>query len=800
MTTLFLDFRQAFRSLLRAPGFLLTAVACLALGLGANLAVISHLDRMVLRPLPFPDSSRLAVIQSTDARAGGAGPLTMADFLDLQTQCKSFQGMAACTARVRTLTGAGEPVRLNVGMVTADFFGLLGVNPALGRLVFRAEEEVLPATVAVLRHDLWMKRFGGDPAVLGRTVVLDGHALQVVGVLPADFRFYTRVAQAQVFTPEATPFAGRGNRGMGTFLGLGRLRPGVSVAAAHTEARVIARRLGPATGNPDFDVVVSSLLQETVSNFKQILLLFQGALGLVLLITCFNVAGLQLVRNMARGQELAIRQALGAGQGGLVRLFLAESLILALLGGAVGIGLSFYLQQGLGWLTKDLVPVPLEASLYPALVGAALGLSLLTGLGLALLSWFMARHPRLAETLKGGARGGRTRNHWRVLKGLVVAEVALSVMLLLGAGLLIRTLVNLRRVDPGFQTAGLLTVNIPLPPQKYTLPVQQTFLQQLELSLMALPGVEAVGVNDTLPFVKAHNGSYACPEAGGGGRNESLTRYTRWHVVSPGYFKTMGIPLMAGEVFPAADARACMVSRRLAESLWPNQDPVGRLVHSPGWSKPFTVSGVVGDTAENDLSRKEDPQFYVSAGAHELNEGPVVVLKVQGDPSRFAAPVKAAIRTLDPELALPTPQPMEAALRQSTSLMMALVASALFSAFGAIALTLSAVGLYSVISQITQQRRREIGIRISLGASPARVVRDVLSGAGGLVGLGLLLGSGMGWALSRTLEQLLFGLKTPGPAIYLGVFALLIPAALLACLIPALRAAWIPPAEALRSE
>jgi len=800
MTTLLLDFRHALRSLLRAPGFLFTATACLALGIGANLAVISHLDRLVLRPLPFPDGSRLAVIQSTDARAGGAGPLTMADFLDLQGQCKSFQTMAACTARVRTLTGAGEPVRLDVGMVTADFFRLLGVKPALGRLVFRAEEEVLPATVAVLRHDLWMKRFGGDPAVLGRTVVLDGHALQVVGVLPADFRFYARIAQSQVFTPEATPFAGRGNRGMGTFLGLGRLRPGVSVAAGQTEAKVIARRLGPATGNPEFDVAVTSLLEETVSNFKQILFLFQGALGLVLLITCLNVAGLQLVRNMARGQELAIRQALGAGQGPMVRLFLAESLILALLGGGVGIGLSFYFQKGLGWLTKDLMPMPLEASLYPALFGAALGLSLLAGLGLALLSWFMARHPRLAETLKGGARGGQTRNHWRVLKGLVVAEVALSVMLLLGAGLLIRTLVNLRQVDPGFQAERVLTVNIPLPPKKYTLPVQQTFLQQLELSLKALPGVEAVGINDTLPFVKATNGGYVCPEAGSGGRNEALTLYVRWHVVSPGYFKTMGIPLLAGETFPLADARACMVSRRLAQSLWPNQDPVGRLVHAPGWPTPFTVSGMVGDTAENNLGRQEDPQFYVSAGAYELFEGPVVVLRVQGDPSRYAAPVKAAIRALDPELALPNPQPMEAALQESTSLMMAMVASALFSAFGAIALALSAVGLYSVISQITQQRRREIGIRISLGASPARVVREVLSGAGGLVGLGLLLGSAMGWALSRTLEQLLFGLKTPGPAIYLGVFALLVPAALLACLIPALRAAWIPPAEALRSE
>lgn len=798
MSTLFLDLRQALRSLMRSPGFLLTATACLALGIGANLAVISHVDRLVVRPLPFLDCARLAVIEPMDNKTGETGPMTMADFLDVQAQGGGFQSTAACTSRIRTLTGLGEPTRVDVGMVTADFFGVLGLKPALGRVVFQPEEEVLPATAGILRHDFWMTHFNGDPGVLGRTLVLDGKAVQVVGVLPANFRFYDRISNSQVFTPEGTPFAGRNNRGMGTFLAIGRLRPKTSFEQAQTEAHVAGGRIGTSVGNPRFDVRVSSLLDQTVAGYKQVLLAFQGAVAIVLLITCFNVAGLQLVRDMARRQELAIRQALGAGQGRMGRLFLAESFILAGLGGGLGIGLSYYLQEGLGWLMKDLSPIPVEASLYPALVAAALVLSLATGLGLALLSWFMARHSQLMEALRAGTRGSHARAHWRMLKGLVVAEVALSVVLLLGAGLLIHTLMNLRSVHPGFEARDVLTVNVPLPPQKYTQAVQNAFLQQLEPTLKALPGVKEVGVNDTLPFVKATNvGSVSANPKESQSVKADREIYIRWHVVSPSYFKTMGIPLQAGQTFPPADPHACMVSRRLAASLWPGADPLGRPVYA-GFPDPFTVAGVVGDTAENDVSRKEAPQFYVSAEAHILFGGPVVVVKVQGDPARYAAQVKAAIRALDLDLALPEPQPLMTALRESMALQS--VASILFFAFGILALILSAVGLYGVLGQITLQRRREIGIRMSLGATRTQVVAGILSGAGGMVGLGLAVGSLLGWGMSRALGQWLFGLSKAGPLIYLGVIALLVPAALLACLIPALHAARVNPAEALRSE
>lgn len=798
MSPFLLDLRQSLRGLLRSPGFLATATFCLALGIGANLAVISHVDRLVLHPLPFPDSARLAVIEPVDTLTGETGPMTMADFLDVQALNPGFQSLAACTARTRTLTNLGEPARVNVGMVTADFFGALGVRPALGRVVFRAEEEVMPASVGILRHDFWMARFHGDPAVLGRTVVLDGTAVQVVGVLPADFRFFERIRDSQVFTPEATPFAGRNNRGMGTFYAIGRLRQGTSFPQAQSEARVAGARISANTKNAHFGVRVSSLLDQAASNYRQVLMTFQGAVAIVLLITCFNVAGLQLVRDMARRRELAIRQALGAGQGQMGRLFLAESLILAGAGSGLGIVLSYYLQQALGWLMRDLSPLPVEASLYPALIAAAVALALATGFGLALLSWYMARSSQVAEALRAGSRGSQGRGHWRVLKGLVVAEVALSVMLLLGAGLLIHTLMNLRNVHPGFEAAEVLTVNLPLPPQKYSLAVQKAFLRQLEADLKAVPGVKEVGVNDTLPFVKASNTGFVHagpPAPAGAGGDEGLN--VRWHVVSAGYFKAMGIPMVAGQTFSSADARACLVSRRLAASLWPGADPLGRLVYT-GSREPFTVAGVVGDTAENDVSKKEAPQFYVSSETHTLFEGPVVVVKVQGNPGRYAAQVKAAIRTLDPDLAQPEPLPMKEAMERNLALQS--TASLLFLAFGMTALLLSAVGLYGVLGQIALQRRREIGIRLSLGASRSQVAAGILSGAGSMVGLGLAVGSLFGWGVSRALGQWLYGLSQAGPLIYLGVVALLVPAALMACLLPALRAASVNPAEVLRSE
>ncbi|BDU74711.1 ABC transporter permease [Mesoterricola silvestris] len=792
MTGLLIDVRQAARSLFRAPGFLVTASACLALGIGANLAVLSHVDRLILRPLPFPDSGRLVEVDPADRQTGEIGPMTMPDFEELRARAGGFKALAACTARTRTLTGLAEPVRVDVGMVTAGFFEVLGVRPALGRVAFRADEEGLPASVGVLRHDFWMEKLGGDPGVLGRTLDLDGQAVQVVGVLPADFRFHQRISGSQVFVPEASPF-GRRSPGMGTFLAVGRLNPGIPLAQVQAQARVAADGMEARRQNPRFDLRVTSLLEKTVANYRRVLLLLQGAVALVLLITCFDVAGLQLVRDLARGRDLAIRQALGAGRGRMGRLFLIESLMLAAAGGAAGIVLSFFIQGGLRWLLADLLPVP-AAAVYPALMAAALGLVLATGLALAFLSWFLARGPRLVEVLRAGYGASHSRGHWRVLKGLVVAEVALSVVLLTGAGLLIQSLVNLQRVHPGFEPGPVLAVSVPLPPARYDLPAQRAFLERLEPALAALPGVAETGVNDTLPFVKATNGGdvSAVP-----GRPPGTETYVRTHVVTAGYFKAMGIPLLAGGVFPPADPGCCMISRRLAEKLWPGQDAVGRTVHS-GFAKSLRVAGVVGDTAENRLDKTEDPQVYLPAEFNELFGGPVVVVKVQGDPARYGPQVKAAIRSLDPGLAMPEPRPLGEALKESMSVQA--MAGILFTLFGLLALVLSGVGLYGVLAQITLQRRREIGIRLSLGATRSRVVGGILAGAAGMVGFGLAAGSLCGWQAGRVLGPLLFDLGAASPAIHLGVLAILVPTALLACVLPALRAARVDPAQALRQD
>jgi putative ABC transport system permease protein len=408
----------------------------------------------------------------------------------------------------------------------------------------------------------------------------------------------------------------------------------------------------------------------------------------------------------------------------------------------------------------------------------------------------MARGQRVSEALKAGARSSHSRSHWRVLRGLVVAEVALSVVLLLGAGLLIHSLINLQRVDPGFRPGPVLTLNVPLPPAKYGQAGQRAFLERLETALLAVPGVEAVGVNDTLPFVKATNAGNVSSEKGDA-RSTGAAVDVRTHVVTSGYFQAMGIPLVAGGTFPPAEADACIISQRLAQRLWPGQDAVGRLLYS-GFSDPLRVVGVVGDTAENMLGKAEDPQVYQPAAFSGLFEGPVVVMKVKGDPGQYRSQMKAVLRSLDPGLALPEPKPLAQVLRES--LMMQSVASTLFALFGLLALLLSGVGLYGVLAQVGEQKHREIGIRMSLGATRLQVVGGVLRGASLLVGSGLVLGAVLGWRLELALGPLLFGLKGAGPLIYLGILLFLVPTALLACLIPALRAARVDPSEALRSE
>jgi len=794
MTPFLTELHTTLRALWRSPGFLASAVICLALGLGANIAVMSAVDRLLLRPLPYPDAQRLIQVQPRDPRTGVVeGPMTMADFLDIRSQCHSLEVLEACTDRNRTLEGLDEPLRIDVGMVTANYFRTLGVRPQLGRAVFTAEEENAPhATVTLLRHDFWKERLGGDPQVIGRALILDGRPLVVVGVLSPELRPLGRLQHAQVFTPEAISFAGRSNRGMGTFEVMGRMRPGVSLSQTMAEVHTVALRIGAAVGNPQFDAAAVSVLEEVTRPLRTPILLLQAAVGLVLLIACFNVVSLQLVRNTSRLRELAIRRALGASPWQLWRLFLAESLLLGIMGALAGLGLSFAFQKALVLLAASL-NVPLELGLYPALAGAGLLAGFLTGLVLALMSGMMAQRIQLNDVLREGTKGTFSKGQRWTLKGLVIAELALSVALLLGSGLLVRSMLNLNHTDPGFQTANRLMVRVPLPPQKYPdEAATDHFLKRLDPALRAIPGVQAVGVNDTLPLEYAVNGAFL-----GDSPENGKSQYCRIHSVTPGYFETMGIPLM-GRVFSPDERKVCVINRLLADRLWKGENAVGKNLYFGQNTVPWVVTGVAGNTVEQDLREHLFAQIYTSAHTEGLFEGAIVVLKVQGDPGRYSRIVKKTLRELDPSLAIPDPKAYRDVFRESYGVVE--VFSLVLLGFGGMALFLAAVGLYGVISQITQQRRREIGVRMALGARPLQVAGDVLREALFLAGCGLLLGSLAGWGLSRGLSGQLYGVSSPGAALYVAVLGVLALITFVASLIPALRAAFTSPSVALRSE
>jgi len=796
MTSFLTELRTTLRALRRSPMFLLSAVACLAIGLGANIAMLSVVDALLLRPLPYPQAQRLVIVREKDAITGDVTwNMTMADFLDIRQQSKSFEYLSACTYRNRTLEGLEEPLRIKVGMITAEYFQMLGLKPHLGRLLFTKEEEEAPhATAAILQHDFWMKRLGGDPAAIGRTLNLDGRSLQVVGVLPARFRPQGELAECEILTPEAISFAGRDNRLMGTFEVMGRLRSGANLDQADREVHTVAARIRAAAGKPRFDAYGLSAPEEVARPYRIWVLPLQAAVALVLLIACLNVASLQLVRNTARVQELAVRRALGARPGQMWRLFLAESLVLGLLGALAGSCISLALQKVMASLVASFLSIHLELGFHFALMGAGLMLGFFTGLLLALMSGLMAGRNHLALVLQEGIRATFSKGQRWLLKALVIGELAMSVILLLGTGLLIRSVINLSRMDPGFQVQGRLMAQIPLPPQRYRSPAsQRDFLLRLEPALHGIPGVQEVGVNDTLPLLKGCNTGEASATATGEAVQDSVI-----HEVTPGYFQALGIPWMEGRAYSPAEKQVCVVNRLLARRLWPDGHPIGRQMFLMHYGmQPWIVTGVCGDTVEQDLRERAHNQVYLSAHDHGLYEGATVVLKVQGDPGRYARIVKDTIRKVDPSLAVLQPRPYLEAFQENGSYATARILSILFLAFGGTALLLAAVGLYGVISQITLQRTREIGLRMSLGARPENVVWMVLRESLLLCGSGLLLGACGGFGLARLLSDQLYGIASPDAYLYATVLGLLGFIAVAASFGPALRAAFMNPARAL---
>ena len=812
MDTLLQDLRYALRTLLKSPGFTLVAVLTLTLGIGANTALFSVIDAALLRPLPYPEPDRLVRVFSTSARSGewSASP---ADFFDWQRMTHSFSALAATNSGSMALSGEGPAERMRVVTVTQDFFRVLGVAPVLGRAFAAEEMETGRDHEVVLGDAVWRSRFGADPRVVGRTVRLDGEGYLVVGVMPRGFSF---PADAVMWIPLSFQPDLRAMRG-GHYLGVvGRLRAGVAVAAASSEMATVAARID--ADNPNVNIGwsagVQSLRDATVGDVRPALLVLLGAVGFVLLIACVNVANLLLSRGAGRARELAVRAALGASSVRLARGVLAESLWLGVAGAVLGLGVATWGTDAIVSLAPGGIPGLAGSHLDATVLGFAAALGLVTSLLFGLLPAWRATHVwSLAQGLRegGAALGGRQGRRSR--QGLVVAEVALAVVLVVGAGLLLKSFVRLRSVDPGFDPRGVATFDVSLP-NAYTPAQARQFFAALMVRVRALPGVRSAGAIFGLPLtdfdysISLHevDGHVLSPQEEESGFSPQL------RVVTPDFFRALGIPVLEGRSFSGADREGsgyvAVVSASAARLLFGSVDPIGHYfslgTHFFGPSYPRVggnVVGVVPDVRDLSLAQAGRPVVYF---VHDqFPAAPMsVVMRTDGDPAALIKPAQAALAAVDPTIPMYNVSTMGEWI--SGSIARRRLYATLIGVFAVLALGLASVGVYGVLAQAVGERTREIGLRVALGAAPvevtALVVRQGLAPAVLGMGGGVALALGLTRLLARALAPMLYKVQASDLATYLLVVGLMFGVALLAAWVPARRAARVDPIVALRSE
>lgn len=803
------DVRYSIRVLLKNPAFTVTALLTLALGIGINTAIFSVVDSVLLRSLPVKEPDRVVSIWEHGLRAGlDRNEMAPANFFDLRQQSQLFEGVGAFGEFSMNLTGQGEPERLDARLVTANVFSLLGVKPALGRTFSPEEDQPGLNRVVVLSDALWRRRFNQDPAVVGRNLTLNAESYTVVGVMPPEFFFPER--EGELWTPWAMlpeEAAGRGDHYVRT---IARLKPGATIEQANAEVESIAARLAneyPRT-NEGLGFLVTSYHEDYVGNLRRPLLILFAAVALVLLIACANVANLLLAQATSRRREIAIRMALGASRLAIVRQLLVESMLLAVGGGLLGVLGAVW---GVQWLAK-LVPESLSklqsVSVDLRVLLFTLGVTVLTALVFGAVPAFQASRSKPGETLSDVGRdvaGGMSGRYVR--RVLVVTEVALAVVLLVGAGLLIRSFQRLRQVDPGFQSNNLLTMRTVLPSSKYAKPEQRrAFYDELLRRVDELPGVESAGVITFLPLsFSAMNFAFSIEgRAAPGDMNLPQAVY---RVVSPDYFRAMGIPLQRGRFFDSRDTAesppVVVVNRRLAEHFWPGEDPSGkRLKIGPIDSRnPWAiVAGVVGDVRQTGLYGEQDFELYVPY-AQEWRGFVAprdLVVRTNGDAASLVGAVRQAVWAVDKDQPISNVRTMDQALAAAVS--RERFQTLLLALFATLALVLACVGLYGVISYAVVQRTHEIGVRMALGAQPADVLRLVINQGMLLTLIGLAMGVAGAFAVTRVMNEMLFGITPTDPLTFAGVPVILGAIALLACYIPARRATKVDPLVALRYE
>jgi predicted permease len=797
------DVSYSLRVLLKNYAFTIVVVLTLALGIGANTAIFSFANGILLRPLPYPQSDRLVVLDETALKRGiDSMSVSYPNFLDWREQNKVFEDIAAYYGTNRfSLSGAGEPIQIRGSRVSHGLLEILRVSPQLGRTFTANEDRPDEDAVVILGYDLWQRNFGGDPNILGKQITLSNRSRTVIGVMPHGFRF-PEVSDLWVPLALTTKIFTRTDHGLNA---IARLKDGVTLAQAQSEMNNIAARIeeqNPVT-NEGLGVKVTGLHENLSGDYREALLILLGVVGCVLLVACVNVANLMLARGTARQKEFALRSALGASRWRIVRQLMLESLLLAIVGGALGFVLSIWALRLLLSAIPFQLPFWMNFNIDLRVLGFTAGITLLTGLIFGAVPALQTSRVDLNDTLKEGGRGSTgVRSRARSL--LVVTEIALSLVLLVGAGLMIQSFLRLRRVNIGLNPHNVLTASVILPGTKYREPDQRAaFFKQLVERVRNLPGVEAASATGTLPL-----------SGGNWGRSLTVEGYPvlsvgqapmiQHTVVTPGYFRTMGISLLAGRDFNDADAKdapnVTIVDERLARQYWPNESPIGKRVRfgPPEDNEPWhTVIGVVSTVRHQRVQEDTRPSVYLPHQKIPVT-GMALVARTSSNPKEFIGGIRREVAQLDPDIPVSEVATMEEVVAES--IWQPRLYATLFAVFAGGALALALIGIYGVMAFLVQTRTHEIGVRMALGASARDVFRLIVGRGMKLTVVGILIGVGGAVVLTRLMHGLLFNTSTTDPITFVLISLLLSFAAFFACYIPARRAAKVDPLVALRYE
>jgi predicted permease len=812
MDSFFRDLRYSVRMLIKSPAFTAVALLSIALGIGANTTVFSVINAVLLRSLPYKDPASLVLLWGDTSQEAGRrkhNQVSATDIADFRSQVSVFEDIATYESWTAIISGDGEAERVPGTQVGDGFFKVMKGKPLLGR-VFTPEEQVDGKDfVIVLGYGLWQRRFGGDPNIIGKTVSLGGSPYSIVGVMDADFQPLPSTLVfpvGQFYRPVGENYddLARDSRHLRA---IARLKPGVTIEQARSEANIIAQRLEQAhpltNKNQGADVV--SITNEIVGDIRPMLLMIFGAVIFVLLVACANVANLLLARSTVRFKEITIRSAIGAARGQIVRQLLTESLVLAVLGGGLGLLLAIWGTGLVESAGSKINPMFHDIHVDIRCLAFTFGISIITGLIFGLAPALQISKPNLSESLKEAGRGsGPASSRNRLRSVLVISEVALTLVLLVCAGLLIRTVMRLRNVDTGFSAQNVLAMNIGLPGTKYPKPGDKlAFFKEVTDRITALPGVKAVGTTSVLPLSDNFDGRGLAVEDHPKPRGEEIT--VDLYIASPGYLKAMEIPLIKGRPISEQDttdaAKIALINSTMAAQLWPNEDPLGRRIKFPGSEKnpqPWrTVVGVVKDVSQYALDKKPPMQIYVPHAQFSTGFSTIVV-KTEKEPTAMTAAVRREIQAVDKDQAVFNVTTLEQLMGES--ILIRRFFMILLLVFAVLALSLASVGIYGVMSYVASQRTHEIGIRMALGAQANDVLKLIIGNGMALALIGVAAGLAGAFALTRLMTGVLFGVSATDAVTFVTVSAGLIAVALLACYIPARRATKVDPLVALRYE